>query len=220
MTAGQTDDAGPKRGQSTGGRRSCGATPRQTMKDRNQGNPYRSPGLDETTGFGVGSSGHSRTTDLAIVGLVWGTLIGATVGGGSVAFLRAFAVLRESFVEGKVLVEIAGIEEAVAETVAFVCLGAILGAISGFIVGTMLGVIAARTSNRFRKTLRLVSVAMSASSGLVWSALFGHVTLYSWIIEPLAPPILGMVVVILAAAFGGETLARKIADAAWGCGDS
>ena len=220
MTAGQTDDAGPKRGQSTGGRRSCGATPRQTMKDRNQGNPYRSPGLDETTGFGVGSSGHSRTTDLAIVGLVWGTLIGATVGGGSVAFLRAFAVLRESFVEGKVLVEIAGIEEAVAETVAFVCLGAILGAISGLVIGTALGVVAARTSDRFRKMLRLISVALSASSGLAWSALFGHATLHPRFIEPLAPPIFSMAVVILAAAFGGETLARKITDAAWGSGDS
>ncbi|MBL7042246.1 MAG: hypothetical protein ISR77_26655 [Pirellulaceae bacterium] len=190
------------------------------MQDRNEDNPYRSPVPDETAGSPDRTSGRSRTADLAIVGLVWGTLIGATAGGGSAAFLRAFAVLRKSFVEGKGLVEIAGIEEAVAETVAFVCLGAILGAISGFIVGTTLGVIAARTSKRFRKALRLVSVAASASSGLVWSALLGHVTLHPRFIEPLAPPIFTMVVVILAAAFGGETLAKKIADAAWGTRDS
>jgi len=134
--------------------------------------------------------------------------------------LRAFAVLRKSLAEGEELVEIAGIEEAVAETVAFVCLGAILGAISGLVIGTALAVVAARTSNRFRKMLRLVSVSVSASSGLVWSALFGHATSYPWIIEPLTPPIFTMVVVILAAAFGGETLAKKIAGAAWASGDS
>jgi hypothetical protein len=188
-------------------------------QDRDTDNPYQSPCVEEAARKPGIVFRRSGALDLAVVGGVRGSVIGATIGGGTWALLRGCVVLWTQFHGSRGLGVFEVVETVLSETVGFFAGGAILGAVSGLLVGTALGLIAGRSGIRFRGRLVVLSATMCAASGLGWSALLGLTTLdesHAW----HAPfPILAMSIVILTAALGGVWLAVKVADAAWGRGD-
>lgn len=189
------------------------------MRDRDTINPYQSPSADEAARKAGTPLRQNRVVDLAIVGSVRGSAIGATLGGGLAALLRGCAVIWTRLVGSGEFGEIAGIEAILAEIVGFATFGAILGAISGLLIGIALGIIASRRATRFRGGLLILSVLASATSGLGWSALLGLMAWGESGTWHSLWPILGTSLVIFTAAVGGAWLAIRIADAAWGRGD-
>ncbi len=146
--------------------------------------------------------------------------MGATLGGGVLALLRGGVVLWTQFDEAGELGGIEVIEVLIGIVFGFFAGGAMLGFFSGLLVGAILGWLAGRSAISCRRRLMATSVAMSAACGLSLSALFGLMTLdefHGW--HPLLPA-LATSIVTLAAALGGAWLAIKVANAAWGRGDS
>lgn len=189
------------------------------LKDRDRDNPYQSPCADEADGKPSPAFQRNRAADMAFVGGVRGSVIGAATGGGIAALLGGCVILWRRFAEHGDLIEIPGIEAMLSETVGAAGFGAILGAISGLLIGTSLGIIAGRTSSRFRGRFLVLSVTMSAACGLGWSAVLGLISFdesHAW--RPVLQ-ILATSLVILTAAMGGAWLAVRIAETAWGRAD-